>query len=232
MGSPAPLHSPDAKRQAIIAAAANAFARDGFANARICDIADAAAVGKGTVYEYFASKEDLLLACCLSRCAQDRAVIRRTLAERLPALAALVPEDGAAAASTAPLRLDDPVGALRELLVIAITHLLTHASRDCRLFMELFALSGEREEMKARVRPAIHAVLAQWEATLGAMVGAGIAAGRMRPHPDIPGLARLFSATVDGLLLQRTWRDDLPPAELAARTADAFIATLVVDPRT
>lgn len=228
MIEPSSVSPLDAKRRMIIAAATSAFIRDGFASARISDIADAAAVGKGTVYEYFASKEDLLLACCLSRCAQDGQDIQRSLAQRLPALAALMTGDQESATL---LSLADPVSALRELLVVSLTHLLTHASRDCRLFMELFTMAGEREEVKSRVRPAINAMFSEWEALLMKVIGAGIAAGRLRPHPDLPGLARLFSATVDGLMLQRTWRDDLPPAELAVRTADVFIATLIVEAR-
>lgn len=217
----------DAKRLAIIAAATAAFTRDGFAQARIGDIADAAAVGKGTVYEYFASKEELLLACCLARCAQDREDIGRALAKRLPALGALVHETTLPAAAPA---LPDPLAALRELLITALTHLLTHSSRDCRLFMELFTLAGERDEVKSRVKPAIHAMIAQWEAMLGALVQAGIAAGQLRPHPHIPDLCRVFSSMVDGLLMQRAWRDDLDPETLARRVTDAFLATLLVEP--
>ena len=210
------------KRQAIITAATEAFARDGFANARISDIAAAAQIGKGTVYEYFPSKEELLLACCLTRCAADRVVIHQAFAARGWALAGLMGDPGAPP-------LSDPLGALRDLLVIALTHLLTHASRDCRLFMELFALAGERHDMQARMRAEIHAVLAEWESLAGQLVNAGIAAGQLRPHPDVPGLCRMLSATVDGLLLQRSWRDDLAPAALAERITAAFLATLVVE---
>lgn len=47
------------KRQQILAAATQVFARKGFHQAKIADIAAAAGVGKGTVYEYFPSKKDL-----------------------------------------------------------------------------------------------------------------------------------------------------------------------------
>ena len=50
------------KRRAILEAAVDVFARSGFAAARISDIAAAAGVGKGTVYLYFSSKEDLLIS--------------------------------------------------------------------------------------------------------------------------------------------------------------------------
>ncbi|QGP91749.1 Fatty acid metabolism regulator protein [Neomoorella glycerini] len=47
------------KRQQILAAATKIFAARGFYQAKIADIAAAAGVGKGTVYEYFRSKKDL-----------------------------------------------------------------------------------------------------------------------------------------------------------------------------
>ncbi|GEA14307.1 MAG: hypothetical protein PWR22_1235 [Moorella sp. (in: firmicutes)] len=47
------------KRQQILAAATEIFAARGFYQAKIADIAAAAGVGKGTVYEYFRSKKDL-----------------------------------------------------------------------------------------------------------------------------------------------------------------------------
>lgn len=65
----------DAKKRGIIEAAAVVFARDGFANAKMADIADEAGIGKGTVYEYFPSKEELFLELCrhLVRWPQDKA---------------------------------------------------------------------------------------------------------------------------------------------------------------
>ncbi len=50
------------RRESLIEAAAAVFSRKGFANARVSDIAEEAGVGKGTLYEYFTSKEELFLA--------------------------------------------------------------------------------------------------------------------------------------------------------------------------
>lgn len=50
---------PGPKRQQILEAALGVFAEKGFHNAKIEEIAQAAQVGKGTVYEYFQSKKDL-----------------------------------------------------------------------------------------------------------------------------------------------------------------------------
>ena len=49
------------KRQEIMEAAIAVFSRTGYHRAKIKDIADEAGVGKGTVYEYFETKEDLFL---------------------------------------------------------------------------------------------------------------------------------------------------------------------------
>lgn len=50
------------RRDEILAAAAAAFARHGFAGTDVQVIADAVGVGKGTVYRYFPTKEALFLA--------------------------------------------------------------------------------------------------------------------------------------------------------------------------
>lgn len=52
----------EAKYQAILNAALKVFADKGFADTDVQLIADAAGVGKGTVYRYFGTKSDLFLA--------------------------------------------------------------------------------------------------------------------------------------------------------------------------
>ena len=47
------------KRQRIILAAMSVFSRKGFHKAKVEEIAEEADIGKGTVYEYFASKKEL-----------------------------------------------------------------------------------------------------------------------------------------------------------------------------
>ncbi len=53
---------PSGKRTILVQAAAEVFARQGFAATRVSDISQCAGVGKGTVYEYFSSKEELFFA--------------------------------------------------------------------------------------------------------------------------------------------------------------------------
>jgi AcrR family transcriptional regulator len=50
----------DSKRDSIIDAAIKLFAKKGFTKTTINDIALAAGIGKGTVYEYFSTKEEII----------------------------------------------------------------------------------------------------------------------------------------------------------------------------
>jgi len=54
------------KRQAILSAARELFARQGYEESTIAEIARAAGVAVGTVYLYFQSKHDILLDVCLA----------------------------------------------------------------------------------------------------------------------------------------------------------------------
>src|SRR6185295_5391164 len=49
-----------AKRELILRAATKVFARNGYFNSKVADIARAADVADGTVYLYFKSKEEIL----------------------------------------------------------------------------------------------------------------------------------------------------------------------------
>jgi len=52
------------RRTEILAAATDLFAESGYIESEVQDIADRAGVGKGTVYRYYPSKDDLFLAAC------------------------------------------------------------------------------------------------------------------------------------------------------------------------
>ena len=50
-----------AKKMEILQAAIQVFSQKGVANTKMIDIATAASIGKGTIYEYFPSKEDIFI---------------------------------------------------------------------------------------------------------------------------------------------------------------------------
>ncbi len=53
-----------ATRKAILEAAVRLFSEKGFENTRIEELAQAAGIGKGTIYSYFKTKNDILFAFC------------------------------------------------------------------------------------------------------------------------------------------------------------------------
>src|SRR5437773_12476674 len=69
LGNPAPLPAPDRRqrrsveiRERLFRAALNLFAQKGFLETTVEDITEAADVGKGTFFNYFPSKDHILLA--------------------------------------------------------------------------------------------------------------------------------------------------------------------------
>ncbi|HHY32830.1 MAG TPA: TetR/AcrR family transcriptional regulator [Firmicutes bacterium] len=72
------------KRELILDAAQQVFSKKGFHQATVEEIADAAGVGKGTVYLYFPSKKEILVAMIEERLRE----FTRELKERVEAVAA------------------------------------------------------------------------------------------------------------------------------------------------
>src|SRR5436190_8072866 len=83
------------KREAILRAAVNVFARRGYFNAKVADIAREAGIADGTVYLYFKSKDEVLHSIFDRAMAEFIAEGRRELesvsgpAERLKTIARL-----------------------------------------------------------------------------------------------------------------------------------------------
>src|SRR5690348_8127515 len=96
------------RRRDILAAAAKLFRRDGFADTAIEAIAAEAEVATGTVYNYFESKGDLLIALVALDGEEVRAAGRKIIANP--------PED--------------PVQAVTKLLTFYIDHALIHLTKE------------------------------------------------------------------------------------------------------
>ena len=93
-------HHTGVKRDLILKAATKLFARRGFFNAQVADVAREAGVAAGTVYLYFQSKDDLLIS-----------IFERTMHE------------GLEAARQALAGVSDPVERLRRLALVHLERL-------------------------------------------------------------------------------------------------------------
>ncbi len=70
---------PSDKRARILRAAVKVFARKGFHNARVAEIARSAGVADGTIYLYFKNKEDLLISLFEEHVGQLNRDLRQSL---------------------------------------------------------------------------------------------------------------------------------------------------------
>jgi AcrR family transcriptional regulator len=204
----------DDKRTAIVAAAIPVFATEGFEKARIADIAAAARVGKGTVYEYFRSKEELLLAACIAACQRYQAEVESVIGP----LSGTMPPDAS------------PAKIMHTLLKTLMQIVLTKTVADIRIYLDITSVSREQPAFLQQARTQIEKMYASWESAFALLYECGVSRGEFRKLPVPSMLARTFSAFLDGLIWQQAWRSDIPPHELASQASDMYIHLLLVDP--
>lgn len=78
-------HGSPAKREAILAAGAKVFMKQGFGNASMDEVARQAAVSKATIYSHFESKQVLFGAIMMGKCqAMIPAIAHATLGDSAP----------------------------------------------------------------------------------------------------------------------------------------------------
>ena len=82
------MRDPD-KPQQIIEAAVRVFARKGYFNARVSDIAREAGIAAGTIYLYFDTKEDVLVTLFREKMAAFVEAVRQAIAEEPDAVSKL-----------------------------------------------------------------------------------------------------------------------------------------------
>ena len=82
------MRDPD-KPQQIIDAAVRVFARNGFYNSRVSDIAREAGIASGTIYLYFKTKDDILVTLFREKMAGFVTALRRAIAGEPDATAKL-----------------------------------------------------------------------------------------------------------------------------------------------
>ena len=73
------MRDPD-KPQQIIHAAVRVFARKGYYNSRVADIAREAGIGAGTIYLYFKTKDDILVTLFREKMAEFVDALRKAIA--------------------------------------------------------------------------------------------------------------------------------------------------------
>jgi AcrR family transcriptional regulator len=187
-----------ARRDQIIAAAAECFARSGYHVATMADIAEAAGVSKGTPYLYFPGKEALFIAL---------------YEEWDCGLAAQV---NAAIGALAESARQSPRSILTAMATAIAAH-VTGNPQTCRVLMEATTLAAYEPAIAGKVQAA--GVITRNQLT--GVFQAGVAAGQWPPGTDPAMQARLFIAGLYGLMAQ--WHT--APGSFCLETAMAALAT-------
>ena len=179
------------KKIRIITAAAQAFAARGFAGTVMSDIALNAGIGKGTIYEYFKSKEELFFA-----------VFEWYLHET----------EQAAMVSVTAL-----TGKAAERLEALSKSVLTSwvALQDVyTLVMEFWAASAS-SQMRDRFKDDFRKTYRTYRGIVSALIREGIDHGEFRADVDPESVAAALVGTWDALLLQAWFDVDFNPEIVA-----------------
>jgi AcrR family transcriptional regulator len=165
----------DAKREIIIKAAIHIFGQKGFHSAKMQDIADFATIGKGTVYEYFSTKDELFLAVYDKWMDDFEAQMTASAAEHT-----------------------NPISKADALIDTAIDFYETHA-QYASILLEFWAhaLRSEDTHFIERIRS-----MKQTLADLGADVTRQLKAVKAFTDVDAVSFSRLELGISDGIFLQ------------------------------
>jgi len=171
------------KRERILAAAKSVFAEKGFAGAAVADIATRADIGKGTVYEYYKSKEDLFFA-----------VFEWFI------------EQGAAAAKVEIAVLGQSVSERLAALSASIINQWAELKGEFTLVMEFWAASSSSQG-RDRFRQAFRNLYGHYRSIVAALLREGMARGEYRGDLASESIAAALVGAWDAMFLQ-AWFDD------------------------
>ncbi len=171
----------DAKRLKILEASTQRFAHSGFEATSMEDLALAAGVSKGSLYDYFHNKEDLFYACFEWFEARLLTASLERLTTQSDAKARLI--DFA----------DTSVAALKDNIALYPVMLEVWAAA---------AKSGTRERFSLAMRT----LYAHFRAQISTLIRNAQSSGDIKPDVDAEAVAGIMIGAVDGLLLQY-WLD-------------------------
>lgn len=164
------------KRNLILEAALRVFAKFGLPNTKMIQIAEAAGIGKGTLYEYFKSKQDLAAA----------------------AFNVFVKEAGAHLDKKIR-KIEDPTERLHTY-IISWTELLNEEFMDyADIMLDVWAESVRLHEGKDVF--GLNRMYAMYRKQISEILKHGIEAGAFKPVDETVA-ASIIIGTLDGLMLQ------------------------------
>ncbi|MFQ5769524.1 MAG: TetR/AcrR family transcriptional regulator [bacterium] len=163
-----------AKREEILQAALHAFAKKGFKNTKMIDIANESGIGKGTIYEYYRNKDEMLLAAFGEYIHLADAEVMAVLQGNL-----------------------SPVAKIREIIT-KIIQIYTNDPELTRVFFD-FWVAGLQNTQQPEID--FKPIYAQYRELTQKLLQEAIAAGEIRPDISVNTPA-IIIGVIEGLFLQ------------------------------
>jgi len=174
------------KRTRLVKAACAVFAEKGYASTRVAEIAERAGVGKGTVYEYFSSKEELLFAVFES--------INANISSRM--------NDALASGDTAEEQLHNLLRLGAEVISEQV---------DLQPVILDFWAASRGKDFEETYRRAVVASYTFFRNLVSDFIREGQNRGEFKASVDAEALAAVVVATVDGLGIQLSFDRSIDP---------------------
>ena len=182
------------------------FAQNGVVKTKMTDIADAAGIGKGTIYEYFRSKEDIFAEAYSHIFMETEIRIAKVL--------------------ESPIQ---PEEKLRMLMSVTIEEILSGDGGEFAGIMMSFWSEGIRNKNE-RIMEIIDLkkVYSEYRTLISGIIKEGIEKGQFRDI-DIRVAASVIMGAMDGILLQYIMdRNIFTPEEAVSVMLDSFLRGIKV----
>lgn len=179
------------KRERILSAAVKVFARNGFYNAKVSEVAREAGVADGTIYLYFKNKDDLLISAFEDRMTQVNERLR----------AELLRVEGNALAS------------LKRFLEMHL--MLARENRELAEFITV-----ELRQSSKFIKEYKNEKFGEYLRLLGEVLAQGQEEGSIRKDLDRHLISRALFGACDEMLLTLVLRKDIPDSAIEARVSE------------
>ena len=174
------------KQSRLVKSACAVFAEKGYASTRVAEIAERAGVGKGTVYEYFSSKEELLFAVFES--------INADISSRM--------NDALSAGGSAEEQLHNLLRLGAEVISEQV---------DLQPVILDFWAASRGKDFEETYRCAVVASYTLFRNLISDFIREGQKRGEFKASIDAEALAAVVVATVDGLGIQLSFDRSIDP---------------------
>jgi AcrR family transcriptional regulator len=166
------------KKAEIIHAAMIVFAKRGLVKTKMIDIAEQAGIGKGTIYEYFRSKEDIFATAFQYFFSEMTTAIESILADT-----------------------EDPVEQLKLLMTESLNSLQHVGSDFAAIMMDFWAEGIRNKDQRILSIINLKKIYENYRRTIRTILEDGISKGVFKPINTLYTSAVLIAA-FDGLILQ------------------------------